>query len=118
MEQRSASELGIVSLFNGIGGLRRAFEMLEMPVRMYVSVELEANRRRVCKVAYPHVRHYKDVRAIGRKEVEEWRDSFPSVRVVIAGGRFPCRDMSQLRGACRLGVQGPQSGLVIHLPSI
>ena len=26
--------------------------------------------------------------------------------------------MSQLRGASRLGVDGPQSGLVIHLPRI
>ena len=85
---------------------------------MYVSVELEASRRCVCKAAYPHVRHYEDVRAIDRKEVEEWRNSFPPVRVVIAGGGFPCRDMSRLRGHCRLGVQGPQSGLVVHLPRI
>ena len=107
-----------MSLFDGIGGLRRAFDMLEMPVKMCVSVELESSRRRVCKAAYPHMQHYADVRAIGRKEVEEWRDSFPSIRVVIAGGGFPCRDMSQLRGASRLGVDGPQSGLVIHLPRI
>ena len=36
----------------------------------------------------------------------------------VAGGVFPCKDMSGCRGSDRVGVKEKYSGIVIHLPRI
>ena len=102
-EHVAASELGLLSLFCGIGGLGRAFELLEVPVAAFISVELEGDRRRVCKAAYPHVVHHADVTQVGKADILRWRARFPRLRVLVTGGGFPCRDMSRLRGKRRKG---------------
>ena len=118
VEQVSGTELGIFSLFDGIGGARRACELLDMPVGMFVSVEIEPRRQRVCKSHWPHVIHYSDVTKITAKEIRSLRRRFPRVKVLIAGGGFPCRDMSRLRGPGRAGVRGVHSGLVTEIARI
>ena len=117
-EHSAASELGLLSLFCGIGGLRRAFELLDVPVAVFVSVELEEDRRRVCKGAYPHVVHRSDVTKVDKSDILEWRARFPHLRVLVTGGGFPCRDMSRFRGKARKGTRSAHSGLVVHLPRI
>ena len=112
-EHVASSELGLLSLFCGIGGLRRAFELLDVPVAAFISVELEGDRMRVCKAAYPHVVHRADVTQIGKADILEWRARFPGHRVLVTGGGFPCRDMSRLRGKMREGTRGSHSGLVV-----
>ena len=79
---------------------------MDLPVALFVSVELDKRRQRVCKSNWPHVVHYPDVTKISERDVKELRDKHPRVTVMIAGGGFPCRDMSRLRGANRKGVQG------------
>ena len=68
-EHRSGSELGIFSMFDGVGGARRAMELLDLPVALFVSVELDKRRQRVCKSNWPHVVHYPDVTKISEREM-------------------------------------------------
>ena len=102
-EHVAASELGLLFLFCGIGGLRRALKLLDVPVAVFISVELEGDRRRVCKAAYPHFVHRSDVTKVDKADIIEWRARFPRLRVLVTGGGFPCRDMSRLRGKMRKG---------------
>ena len=118
VEQRSGSEFGILSMFDCIGGARRACELLDMPVAMYVSIELDPRRRRVVKAHWPHAVHFEDVKQVGRGEIRKLRQQFPRIRVLLAGGGFPCRDMSRLRGPGRRGIQGVHSGLVVEIVRI
>ena len=57
--------------------MRRAFELLDVPVAVFVFVELEGDRRRVCKAAYPHVVHRSDVTKVDKADIIEWRARFP-----------------------------------------
>ena len=85
-EQRSGSEFGIISLFDGVGGARRACELLDTPVGMFVSVELEPRRRRVVKAHWPHAVHFEDVTKIGLEEIRVLRRQFPRIKAILAGG--------------------------------
>ena len=50
----SSRELGLLSLFDGVGGLRRAIELLDMPVGLFIGVEMCDMRRPVVKTTWPH----------------------------------------------------------------
>ena len=70
-EHVAASELGLLSLFCGIGGSRRAFELLDIPVAVFISADLEEDWRRVCEGAYPHVVHRSDVTKVDKADILE-----------------------------------------------
>ena len=93
-------------------------ELLDLPVGLFISVEMDGMRRRVTRAAWPHCVHFVDVNDISEKIVRKWRETYPRILHLLCGGGFPCRDMSGLRGWSRAGVAGKQSGLVIHLPRI
>ena len=114
----SATELALVSLFDGVGGARRSWELLNLPVSVFIAVEQCPQRRRVCRNAWPHVVEYTQVEDITPQLVRTWANKYSRVRHVVAGGGFPCSDMSRLRGASRQGIQGKNSKLVHHLPRI
>ena len=81
---RSGSELGIFSMSDGVGGARQAMELLDLPVALFVSVELDKRRQRACKSNWPHDVHFPDVTKISEADVKQLRDKHPRVRVMIA----------------------------------
>ena len=108
----SSQEFGVLSLFDGVGGLRRAIELLDMPVALFIGVEMCDMRRRVVKSTWPHSTAVRDVCDVDEALVRKWASLYPRIRHLLAGGGLPCRDMSGLRGSHRAEVQGKHSGLV------
>lgn len=98
--------LTVGSLFAGIGGFDLAAERVGFTVKWQVEIDDYCNR--VLEKHWPHVRRYRDVRAI------DWREVEP---VDLLCGGFPCQDIS-LQGAVwgeRAGLGGERSGLWWHM---
>ena len=77
----------LVSLFDGIGGLRRSFEVANIPLCGSVVVELHAGGRRVVAAHWPDTVHLEDVRHFSREFVDQLRRRFVrTTRVVVGAG--------------------------------
>ena len=103
----------LLSLFDGIGGARRALERLRLMVCLYLSVELDRGAMRVVREAWAEVIELGDVRAVGRLVLGPLfsKGSEMGCQVVVSAGGFPCQDVSQLNRN-RAGAEGTRSGLV------
>ena len=86
------------SLFSGIGGFDLGFERAGMTCAWQVEIDDACNK--VLEKHWPEVRRYKDVREVGKHNLEPVD--------VICGG-FPCQDVS-LAGL-RKGLEGKRSTL-------
>lgn len=86
------------SLFAGIGGLDRGFELAGMKCRW--QVEINPFCQQVLAKHWPNVTRLRDVRECGKHNLE---------RVDVIGGGFPCQDISNA-GKC-VGIDGERSGL-------
>jgi len=84
-------EVGVlaIGLFDGIGALRIALEVLNIPVVGYVSVEKHEAARRVVEFHFPGVLHYEDVQGITSEIVKQWSTRFTHVPLVIIGAGPP-----------------------------
>ena len=52
--RQAESSFLLVSAFDGVGGLRRAWSLLRVPVAGYVSIECDPSAVRVVQSAWPH----------------------------------------------------------------
>jgi DNA (cytosine-5)-methyltransferase 1 len=92
--------LSFGSLFAGIGGFDLGFERAGMVCRWQVEIDDYANR--VLAKHWPDVRRERDVREVGRHNLEPVD--------VICGG-FPCTDISRAAGIKQSYLDGARSGL-------
>jgi DNA (cytosine-5)-methyltransferase 1 len=91
------TRLSIFGIFAGIGGLEAG---LSRAGHQSVALcESDASATRVLKAQFPGVEVHTDIRTL---------KALPSCDAVCAG--FPCQDLSQV--GSRLGIDGPNSGLV------
>ena len=67
----------VIGLFDGIGALRVAMELLGAPIIGYVSVEKHEPARRVVERHYPGVLHYFDVMEVTAEQVRQWLPCTP-----------------------------------------
>ena len=97
-ELLSATEFGTLSRFDGVGGARRVFESLKLPVAAFMGVELCERRRRVCRNAWPHMEECINVEHVTESLIKKWAAEYPRLRHLLCVGGFPCTDMSRLKG--------------------
>ncbi|CAK0798723.1 unnamed protein product, partial [Prorocentrum cordatum] len=91
--------VALISVFSGIDGARRAFEILGLAQAAHLSFEVGAEAVRVARRAFPSTVHLGDVAAADP---------------VIVIGRFPCQGYAVLNVA-REGSADPRSQLVGHM---
>ena len=97
------TEVLTVGLFDGIGALRVAAELLHLPVAGHISVECNAAANRVVEASFPGTRHVSSVEGVTAEEVQTWACTYTSVGVVLLGAGPPCQGVSGLN-ADRKGV--------------
>ena len=107
----------VVSLFNGIGGCFRIYDVLDIRPLGLISVELYAPANRIVEKRWPHVKTVTDVRLVTRQMVRDWLLEFPMAKEVHLWAGFPCVDLSSAK-AYRQGLAGPSSSLVHEIPRI
>jgi len=86
------------SLFAGIGGFDLGLERAGMECKWQVEIDDFCNR--VLEKHWPHVKRYRDVREVGKHNLEP---------VDLICGGFPCQDISLAGKAA--GITGERSGL-------
>eukprot|EP00438_Fugacium_kawagutii_P023130 Skav208787 [mRNA] locus=scaffold931:260209:264566:- [translate_table: standard] len=104
----------VVSLFNGVGGAFRTYDLCGVRPMGLVSVEISKPANRVVGRRWPQAVLLNDIRDITLDEVRKWQLRFPHVEEIHVWAGFPCVDLSRVR-AGRQNLQGAQSGLFAEI---
>ncbi|CAK0903887.1 unnamed protein product, partial [Prorocentrum cordatum] len=107
-------EVVLVSLFDGIGGARRALGLLGLAPALFVSAEIDAVAKRVTKYAWPEVLEVGDAQSFGYAEAMAIRDRAPHIKWILLIGGSPCTDLARINVE-RVGLQGRRSKLFFEI---
>ena len=116
-QQGHSDGIMLVESFGGIGGARRALELLGVTPAVHVCIEMDEAARRVSAAAFPGVQHFEDIRKVTRKELLGCAEKESHITDVIHWGGFPCQGLSGLN-AGRTGMEDQRSQLVYEMNRI
>eukprot|EP00435_Cladocopium_sp_Y103_P017786 s1144_g4.t1 len=105
-----AAPIIVLSLFNGIGGAFRAYDLLGLEVEALIGYDISKPANRICSRRWPHAVLGGDVRGITKQTVVEWLLKYPQAEELHLWAGFPCVDLSRVK-AGRLNLEGPHSSL-------
>ena len=107
----------LISLFNGIGGTFRIYDILGVIPQGRIAVDVSKQGNRVTRTTWPDVIELHDVNNITKDEIRRWANLFAHVSEVHVFGGFPCVHLSSAR-ANRLNLEGEGSNLFWKLVEI
>ena len=107
----------VVSLFHGIGGSFRCYDILGVsPVGM-VYFEINELANRIVSRRWPQAVQYGDVRLCDAALIRNWLLTYTGIEEIHLWAGFPCTDLTSVK-AFREGLQGEQSKLFYEVPRI
>lgn len=104
----------VISVFNGIGGAFRLYDILGLAVMGRIAVEVYKPANRVCRSAWGKVDEFHDILDLTLSDVKSWADRYNRAVEVHLYAGFPCVHLSSVR-AHRQNLQGPGSKLFWEL---
>ena len=107
-----------VGLFDGIGALRVALDILGAPVIGHVSVEKEAASNRVVESHYPGCTVVACVEDVDEQMVIQWSTRFSQCTIVVLGAGPPCQGVSGLNSDHLGALKDARSSLFAHVPRV
>ena len=107
-----------VGLFDGIGCLRMACDLLGLPMAGHVSVEKSPEGRRVVESAFADTIFVEDVTLVDQDMVSAWAGRFSQVGLILLGAGPPCQGVSGLNADKRGALRDHRSCLFAHVPRI
>lgn len=107
----------LLSLFNGIGGCFRAYDLVGLCPIIRIAVEQDAGANRVTSHRWPGTLIVDDIHKVNLTMIKEWSRTYLRVREVHVWGGWPCVDLSSAK-AHRKNLAGKHSGLFWLLPEI
>lgn len=107
----------VISLFNGIGGAFRCYDILGVQPMGRIAVEIDAGGNRVTSRRWPSTLFVTDVKLVTREVVQQWSRKFLQIQEIHLWGGFPCTDLSAAKHN-RLNLLGSQSSLFWEIPRI
>ena len=87
----------ILSLFNGIGGAFRLYDVLGLLPAGRISVDISRPGNRVTRIIWPDVIELHDVELIDQREIQRWASLFPHIRELHLFAGFRCIHLSSVR---------------------
>ena len=114
-EDRKEDRVLVVSLFDGIGALRVALDLLQVDVVGYISVEKDARAKRVVESVFPQAIFVDDVEQVDDKMVAEWVSLFSQCSLVLLGAGPPCQGVSGLNADRKGALKDARSCLFTHV---
>ena len=106
-------EVGLISLFDGIGGARQAFNLLGLEVAAFASSEVCPHACRVVRSAWPDVQEWGDIRDVDKSTVLSFLRSALHLKIIFIIAGSPCQDVSGLN-AQGAGLKGSRSSLLFE----
>lgn len=107
-----------VGLFDGVGCLRMACDVLGLPMAGHISVEKSREGRRVVESAFAEAIFVEDVVLVDKDMVAAWSCKFSQVGLVLLGAGPPCQGVSGLNADKRGALKDERSCLFQHVPRI
>ena len=98
-------------MFGGIGGLRRALELIGLFSQGIVFIDNNPTCAKLAKKHCAFVLTVEDVNKITKETVGDWRIQFATATRVIIGGGWPCANHSRLNSQ-REGADAASSQLL------
>ena len=107
-----------IGLFDGIGALRAAADILQLPMAGHVSSEVSAEGTRVLESNFPDTLWVGDVTLITEEMVRTWGGRYSNAGVVLVGGGPPCQGVSGLNADRKGALRDLRSCLFVHVKRI
>ena len=107
-----------IGLFDGIGALRVALELLDVEVLGHISVEQSEAATRVVEASFPSVHTVKDVCEVTEDVVRGWSVTFSQCSLVLLGGGPPCQGVSGLNADRKGALKDERPALFVHVKRI
>ena len=107
-----------IGLFDGIGALRVACDILRLPMAGHISSEVSKEGSRVLESHFPDTVSVGDVQLITQEHVLEWGARYSNVGVVLVGGGPPCQGVSGLNSDRKGALKDARSKLFTHVRRI
>lgn len=104
----------VLSLFNGIGGAFRCYDILGVEVEALIGFDTHKPSNRVCSRRWPHAALFEDVRSIDKAFLRKILFKYPHAIAIHLWAGFPCVDLSSVK-AGRANLQGPESSLFFEI---
>lgn len=117
-EPMDVVEVLTIGLFDGIGALRVAADLLHLPVAGHISVECDAYANRVLEAGFPGATFVDRVQDVTAELVQQWACEYSSVGVVLIGAGPPCQDVSKLNVDRKGSQRGRRSSLYKEIPRV
>eukprot|EP00438_Fugacium_kawagutii_P016696 Skav227640 [mRNA] locus=scaffold58:167510:174958:+ [translate_table: standard] len=107
-----------IGLFDGIGALRMAADVLGWCVTGHISVEKSTEASRVVESRFAGSIIVPDVCLIDDEMVARWASQFTQVSLVVIGGGPPCQGVSGLNAARKGALKDERSCLFVHVARV
>ena len=104
-----------IGLFDGIGSLRVACDVLKLPMGGHISSEVCCEGSRVLESHFPDGEQVGNVEHIDEEMVIGWAAKYSNVGVVVVGGGPPCQGVSGLNADRKGALRDARSSLFIHV---
>ena len=117
-ERRGELAVVAIGLFDGLGALRVALDVLGIPVLGYLSVEKNPAARRVVESHFPDVICVEDVTSVTKEHLQDLARRFSQAAAVILGAGPPCQGVSGLNSDRKGALKDERSCLFAEVPRI
>ena len=117
-EQHDMDQVLTVGMFDGIGALRVATDVLGLPMAGHVSIERDLKGKRVVESWFPDTIFYDDVQSFGEEQVKDLAMRFSNVALIILGAGPPCQGVSGLNADKKGALLDSRSSLFQEIPRI
>ena len=104
----------VISLFNGIGGAFRTYDILGVRPRGLISFDTHKPANRVTSRRWPHAEILEDVRSFSRDFLRDVLARYLGITEIHLWAGFPCVDLSSVKWG-RKGLKGKASGLIMEV---
>ena len=118
LEAHDFSQILSIGLFDGIGALRVALDLLQLPVAGHVSVDINEHARRVVEAWFPDTIFLDDIHEVTEEQVKSWSLKFCLVALVLIGAGPPCQGVSGLNWDRKGALRDGRSVLFQHVPRV
>ena len=107
----------VISLFGGIGGAFRAYDLLGVRPVGLIHFDIHEPANRIVSRRWPQAEIFEDVKTLDKRLIRDILARYLDIAEIHLWGGFPCTDLSSAR-ANRQGLLGPASSLFFEIKRI